>query len=136
MKNEKTTFTQKISKEELKKILGNGFNAALLAQALYCSIGRINELKKQPVEGQVYHAADINTDAIYEFATLHEIDLSAIDFTEITRLKEKQVRAQIAVGQKLTNNETVIKIQKVGNTNVYITDATNVYSAKEIQNLI
>lgn len=131
--NENKKFEQRISKEEFKKIIGNGFNANLLAAALYCSVGRINELRKQPVEGQIYHAADINSDAIYDFATLHEIDLSNIDFTEITKIKEKQVKNTITVGSKLSKtNEEIIKIQKVGNTNVYMTDKFNVYSAKEV----
>lgn len=136
MKTTKTTFKQTMTKEELKKILGNGFNANLLATALWCSVGRINELRKQPVEGQVYHAADINIDAIYDFATLHEIDLSAIDFTEIIKVKEKNAKVDIQEGTKLNNGEEVIKIQKVGNTYVYITNNMTVLSAKQIAELV
>lgn len=131
--NETKKFEQKMTKEDFNQILKNGFNASLLAAALYCSVGRINELRKEPVEGQIYHTADINTNAIYDFATAHEIDLASIDYTEITKIKEKQVKKTLNVGSKLTKtNEEIIKIQKVGNTNVYMTDKFNVYSAKEV----
>lgn len=137
MKNDKKNYTkQTMTREEFNEIIGKGFNAALLASALWCSVGRVNELRKQPVEGKVYHAADINTDAIYDFATAHEIDLSKIDYTEIIKIKEKAAKVDIEEGTVLTNGETVVKIQKVGNTYVYITDKMSVLSAKQIAELV
>lgn len=109
-----------MKKEELKEVLMNGFNAALLADALHCSIGRINELKSEPVEGQIYHKADINSDAIYDFAQKHEIDLDNIDFAPIVAKKEaKAQKVALKVGDN-TKFGKIIAIQKVGNAFVYL----------------
>lgn len=108
---------------EIKELLKKGFNVAMLADAFNCSIGRINELKCEPVEGQVYHKADINADALIAFAQKHEIDLDAIDFEDIVAKAKtvKEAKSEIKVGDA-TKFGKVMSIQKIGNSFVYLID--------------
>lgn len=98
--------------------LKNDFNTALLAKAFKCSVGRINELRHEPIENEIYHYANINTKALYDFAVKHEIDLDAIDFTEICAVKQKVAKVEYKVYTETTFG-TIISVQKVGNTTVY-----------------
>lgn len=104
-----------MTNEEIKNLLKGGFNVAMLAEAFDCSIGRINELKCEPVEGQVYHKADINADALLSFAAKHEIDLTTIDFKKICDAKKvnKNEKINYEVGT-VTSFGTITMIEKIG----------------------
>lgn len=107
------------------EVLKGGFNVAMLAEAFDCSVGRINELKCEPVEGQVYHKADINVDALYDFAIKHEINLNEIDFEAIAAAKKvAKVKIEFEVGSD-TKFGKVTAIQKVGNQTVYVIMSEN-----------
>lgn len=101
--------------EEIKNLLKDGFNVAMLAEAFNCSIGRINELKSEPVEGKIYHKADINCDALLNFAIKHEVDLNSIDFKKICDAKKvtKNEKINYEVGT-VTSFGTITMIEKIG----------------------
>ena len=110
-----------MKREELKEKLSNGFNVAMLAEAFDCSVGRINELKCEPVEGEVYYKKNINTNALYDFAVKHGIDLDVIDFDAIAAAakKVKNEATKIEVGT-VTEFGEVLNVEKVGQSYVYV----------------
>lgn len=123
-------------KREDLAILKDGFNVAMLAEAFGCSVGRINELKSEPVEGQVYHKADINTDALFDFAVKHEVNLDAIDFEKIiaAKAKAKQEKIEYKVGT-VTKFGTIKQIENVGKLVIYVIDTGNGIVCKNITQL-
>lgn len=112
--------------EEFKEKLSNGFNVALLAEAFDCSIGRINELKCQPVEGEVYYKSNVNYQALYDFANKHSVNLEEVNFEAIAAAakKTKVETAKIEIGTD-TEFGKVINVQKVGQAYVYVIQAAD-----------
>ena len=125
-----------MTRNEIIELLKKGFNVAMLAEAFDCSIGRINELKCEPVEGQVYHKADINAEALLAFAEKHEIDINEIDFETICANKKQKVTKAVYEVGTMTKFGTILQIEKIGQTNVYLiqsSDGVVMKSLKEIQ---
>ena len=110
-----------MKKNEIVELLKKGFNTEKMAETLNCSVGRINELKCEPVEGQVYHKADINAEAILAFAEKHKIDIEAIDFEAIVaaRKQPKVEKCALKVGD-ITKYGVIQAINKIGNSFAYL----------------
>ena len=89
-----------ITRKDFSEILKNGFSVKELAAATGCSVSRINEVKRLPVEGVVYHSADINTNALYDY-----FEKNANVFPSVSELK---TIAEHKEKEKLEN----IKIEK------------------------
>ena len=106
---------KKMKKEEFIQIVKERFNSKRLAEILECSQGRILELRKEPVDGQVYHVADINAEAIYDFA--------------IKRLNEISEEKAKALREMIKENSRVSKEYKPGTIikGLEIISATRIY---------
>lgn len=132
------------------EVLSNGFNAAMLAEAFDCSIGRINELKNEidvdwlakefnvdanELKTKIQNHVNIN--ALATFAKKHEIDLNKIDFEAIAQNKKtKQAKIEYTVGMKI-GEYTILNIEKIGSSNVFLVKDKNekvrMMSTKQIQ---
>ena len=139
-----------MKKSVLQEKLSKGFNTAIVAELCACSIGRINELKREIDYEFIATKYNINIDdlkndiqnhinvnAIFAFCDKHEIDVEEWDEETIEKacsLKErvKSEGIKIEVGTILPNGEKIVKIQKNGNQFNYIADNYNVYSQKQI----
>lgn len=114
-----------------------GFNVEMLAEAFNCSVGRINELKCEPIENVIYHKADINAIALLSFAKKHEIDLTKIDFDKIiaARKQPKIAKSSLLVGDT-TKYGIIEQINKIGQSFVYlIKTPENTYVVKSTKDL-
>ena len=142
-----------MKKNELLEVLQKGFNVAKMAELCDCSIGRINELKKvNDYEAIANHFGIdakaledfcknyINVNAIFAFAEKHEINVEEWNNEDIAKLLEHKEKAQaaseIAIGTVLANGKKVAKIQKVGNSYIYITEDMFAYNQKEVKALV
>lgn len=76
--------------EEFEKHLSKGFETKKLAQALKCSVNRLNELKRKPIPYEIYYPESINYKAIYDFAIKYDIDLDSLDYEFITTITNKR----------------------------------------------
>lgn len=139
-----------MKKSELKAKLEKGFNAQIMAELCDCSIGRINELKREVAYEQIaehfnlnvdefkqYVQSIVNVEAIFRFCEKHEIDVEAWDdeiIEKATSVKErvKSEGLKVEVGTVLPNNEKIVKIIKNGNSWNYVTEQFNVFNQKQI----
>lgn len=124
MENEKMLFI-----EELKK----GFENNKLAKVLGCSATLISDLKLKPIENEIYHAKDINFNAIYEYAKTKNIDFTTINFDDIRKEKRFDI-AIVVVDTVLPNGETVVNILHCQNKKLIVTN-TRIYSQTEIKKM-
>lgn len=115
----------KMTKENFKDLLGNGFNIDELANQFTTltngqirPAGRIRELIHEPVEGEVYHYADINTNAVYNFALKYNIDLDQIDYDAVLA-KKTNTSKTLEIGQK-TSRGVIKQIAKVAGCYMYL----------------
>lgn len=142
-----------MKKNELREVLQNGFNVAKMAELCDCSIGRINELKKtvsykavarffniDEVALEEFCKSYVNVEAIFGFAEKHEINVEEWNDEDIKKLLEHKEKAQaaseITIGTILSNGKKIAKIQKVGNSYIYITEDLFAYNQKEVKELI
>ena len=110
---------EKIKLNEIKQLLKKGFNAEMLASAFNTSVSHINELKRKPVENEIYHEKDINADALLEFAIKRNIDIDSIDFELIVNSKAIRNKAvEIALHTDTPFGE-IIEIINVGSKTIY-----------------
>ncbi len=141
-----------MKKNELKIKLENGFNVAKVAELCDCSIGRINELKREndyeaiaakfnldANELKNFCENHINVNAIFGFCEKHEINVEEWSDADIEAACQHKERVKnelnIEIGTVLPNGKKVIKIQKVGNSLIYITDDYICYNQKELKEL-
>lgn len=105
---------------EIVELLKKGFNAEMLANALNTSVSHVNELKRKPVENEVYHFDDINADAIIEFAVKHKIDIQEIDWVTIcqTRTNRQSTKVTLELGL-YTPFGNIVEIINAGSHVIY-----------------
>lgn len=117
--------------EEFNKTLKDGFNIERLAEAFNCSTSYIKDLKSRPVEGKIYHKADINTSALYEFAVKSNINLDSIDFTSIVKklVNEAKISRKLEVGT-ITPFGEIISVNKIGKSFSYLIKTSDWFVVK------
>lgn len=105
---------------EIVELLKKGFNAEMLANALNTSVSHVNELKRKPVENEVYHFDDINGNAIVDFAEKHKIDIQGIDWVTIcqSRTSRQSTKVTLEVGL-YTPFGNIVEIINAGSHVIY-----------------
>ena len=126
-------------KERFCELVQANFNSKELANILECSQGRILELRKEPVEGQVYHAADINAEAIYNFAikkfSQDELVVK-IEMLEGMCKSAKSRSSKYKVGDYVGSNKdyTIISVTKIYGVPTYVVSNSATGEIKAVSN--
>ena len=105
--------------KEIKELLRNGFNAEMLASAFNTSVSHINELRRKPVEGEIYYEKNINVNALIDFALKRNIDLNSIDFVTIVNSKTIRNKQEEIKLHTITPFGEIIEIISVGSKTIY-----------------
>lgn len=132
-----------MKRQEFIELFKDGFNIDEMASQFtnltngqIRPAGRIRELIHQPIEGEVYHYADINAGAVYDFAVKYNIDLDSLDIDAILSKKSSTSR-MLEVGT-MTSLGEIVEVAKVAGCYVYLikdktTGQTIMRQKKEIQ---
>lgn len=122
-----------MTREQFNELFKDGLNSKNFAEIIGTSEGHLNELKRKPnareiaetfglIEEDVQKVLDmVNLDAVYNFMvakgindlTEEQIALAKAKYTRVKRALQLEVGLETPFGK-------IVKIQKVGKTNIYM----------------